>query len=396
MTSKRSLSTLLAAASVSLLSIAGCSASPDSPNGGSGGAGGSGGTGGSSAPLTETTGCEPSVSLYASPDDPSVSGPWPVGVKEVTLGGFPGQVYYPAEIGSEVGKEKVSYHPMEVIPADIQSQLLYESPPVLTGDAYSDLPIDSAHGKYPVVLYVEGRYGVSYEGLSHFVHWASRGFVVVTVDLPALQMVDALKGQYVLQVYDDMAGVAGSVKSQSGDVAFLSGHVDTTRFGIVSRQYHVDYLHIPVPESKVIIEVQPECDAAQDAVPNDSIVVIANKADPWYATRERTCYDIAKSGRKRLVAIEGTMGVLLNDLCWVQDPQGHGFTEAVEPYSGAAKQDAYHDCTCAKSFPREDYDSILNFTTTAALEEALFCKTADLWGGIQGKFPHITEYEQSP
>jgi hypothetical protein len=364
-----------------------------SPNKSPGASGGDTGGGGGSAVPVETQGCGADVKLYATPDDPTEKGPWPVGVKTVYEGGWPTEVFYPAEIGSEAGKDKVTYPLFDVLPASVKGQLAFDSPPIQTGDAYRDLPLDTAHGPYPVILYTEGYYGVKTENLSHITHWASRGFIVFTLDLPGMNMADQLDGTFVYDIAADQKGIMNTIRDPAGPSAFLIGHMDLNHMGSVGRgggPFDMD----KEPGVRVIIGATVKCgDGDAGEGPDvESNLVLASVGDPWY-TDTQSCVTALKS-TTRLVGLGADFGIVMSDLCFIEDKNGKTFTEAVMPYGKDFPQNRVEDLTCAHGIPEANMKSILDYTTTAVLEEKLTCKSGpDLFDGIQKKYPDIGDFQ---
>ncbi len=170
--------------------------------------------------------------LREIPTDPSANGPFSVGSKTVTISGFKTEVWYPAVPGSEAGKSKDWI--------DTRQYLADSNPdpddPKFQIDSYAGLPLDSAYGPYPVIVYVHGT--GSFRQASHrlFTHWASRGFVVLCADNPGISMGDLMAGGCDSLASADQQGdtrkVLAAVRSQSGELSFLKGKVASDRIGL--------------------------------------------------------------------------------------------------------------------------------------------------------------------
>jgi hypothetical protein len=178
-----------------------------------------------------TTACS-SIKLRTIPTDPSVRGPWPVGSRTVTVSGLVTEVWYPATPGSEAGKTKDWIDTREYMP---------ESDPVATDpkfqiDSYDGLPIDTAYGPYPVIVYVHGT--GSFRTASHalFTHWASRGFVVLCADNPGIMLGDLIEGGCGALLSADQKGdtrkLLSAVRNPTGSLAFLAGRLASGRIGL--------------------------------------------------------------------------------------------------------------------------------------------------------------------
>ena len=167
------------------------SATAGSGTSGSGTAGS--GAGMNITPLPESQakmGCD-GASLLASKqggDDPGVRGPWPVGVQTVTIDGLTTEVWYPAKIGSQAGKAYAQYDIREQLPDKDATKIPDAKNPLQNCDCHRDLPLDTEHGKYPVVLFIHGTAAFRTQSLTQMTHWASRGFVVLSADHPKIRL----------------------------------------------------------------------------------------------------------------------------------------------------------------------------------------------------------------
>lgn len=158
---------------------------------------------GSSSPPPTTPVVEPSTSgaacgsasLLANPPDLASRGPWSVGARTVQAEGLVLEVWYPARPGSERGVPPARYDLRTVMPAAEAVKIPDADNAWLTCECARDLPLDEAHGPYPVVVFLHG--AASFRAQSTFLmtHWASRGFVVVAPDLPGVGLAAALGGE---------------------------------------------------------------------------------------------------------------------------------------------------------------------------------------------------------
>ncbi|HVW26604.1 MAG TPA: hypothetical protein VHC69_14655, partial [Polyangiaceae bacterium] len=206
---------------------------------GMGGTTATGGAGGATA--GSTTGCD-ATTLLANPADPSARGPWPVGEKTFTVTrssgvSFKVEVLYPAQAGSDAGKPVMTYDLRTWLPDSQRSKVADQDATSVNAGTYADLPFDTSHGPYPVIVLVHGTGSFRVASWTSQATWASRGFVVLAADHPNLCLTDYLSsgcGMTVppLDLSGDVDAELAAVKSATGDVAFLSGHVDPTRVGL--------------------------------------------------------------------------------------------------------------------------------------------------------------------
>lgn len=179
--------------------------------------------------VPEATGCD-GTKLLANPADPSAPGPFPAGVRTVTVNGLVTEVWYPAVRGSQKGKPKATYDLRLQLPPDEQAKIPDSANELQPCDCYRDLPLDETHGPYPVIVFVHGTASWRSQSAHQVAHWARRGFVVVAQDHPGLKLADVLKMKFDQA---DQAGDARALLAQlvtpTGELAFLAGHIDATR-----------------------------------------------------------------------------------------------------------------------------------------------------------------------
>jgi hypothetical protein len=222
--------------------------------------GGAPGSGGTTSTGPTFTGCDSDVFLNPpTPADPSTRGAWDVGVQTVTIGRLTAEVMYPAQPGSTAGKPEATYDLRKWLPADQQSLVPDADSPAVGpsgGHLYRDVPIDGAHGPYPVIIMIHGTGAFRIASGSLNTQWASRGTIVIAADYPGLFLTDQLcsanscksggtnsLGKTVKASADcgtvGSQDIPGDVKTQldavtspTGGLAFLAGHADVKHVGI--------------------------------------------------------------------------------------------------------------------------------------------------------------------
>ncbi len=133
--------------------------------------------------------------LLPSPDDLAARGPWPVGVRTIDVGGLRVEVWYPARPGSEQGVAAVRYDPRDSMPASEAAKIPDSATAWLACDCVRDVPVDTTHGPYPVVMFLHGAASFRFQSVFLATHWASRGFVTVAPDLPGVGLRATLGGE---------------------------------------------------------------------------------------------------------------------------------------------------------------------------------------------------------
>lgn len=144
--------------------------------------------------------------------------------------------WYPAKWGSDRCQPRVTYDLREHLPSSEQKKIPDSANPLQVCDCYRDLPIDDAHGPYPVITFIHGTAAFRTQSLTFATHWASRWFVVVSSDHPYIQLKDILTS-FANAAKADEAGdavkVLAALDEPTGDLAFLAGHLDMTRMAAI-------------------------------------------------------------------------------------------------------------------------------------------------------------------
>jgi dienelactone hydrolase len=162
------------------------------------------------------------------------------------LGGgqVPVELWYPAVPGSEAGHDKVVFDFITWLPPEAQEDVPSGDKPVpVYTDAYRDLPIDTAHGPYPVSIFVHNIGASRTESAGIMEHWASRGFVVAAIDHPKLTLQDVLAfaslgactGSGVTEDTTrkrDVSTLLGVLREPSAGFSFLEGAVDAAHVAV--------------------------------------------------------------------------------------------------------------------------------------------------------------------
>lgn len=386
----------------------GSDAAGGSTTAGTGGVGQAGsGTSGSSTtvkPLPESkdfTGCDGAKLLQTKDggDDPGVRGPWPVGARTVTIDGLTTEVWYPAEIGSQEGKPYAQYDIREQLPDADATKIPDEKNPLQICDCHRDLPIDAAHGKYPVVLFIHGTAAFRTQSLTQMTHWASRGFVVLAADHPKIRLKDALNNLFGVGSATQAADgkkILASLEDAGGPLGFLDGHADVTRLAVSGHSAGggaAAQLN-GVPGVGVII---PLASQGTKAGMQKSNLIMGGKADGIAAySGQQSGYNGAPK-RKRLVGLADAGHLAFSDLCFIGRDQGGILQIALD--SGVNVPQLVG--TLAKDgckpgqLPAEDGWKIINFATTGVLEELLQCN-ADMTGKLStlASMPHVAEFKE--
>jgi predicted esterase len=402
-------------------------------SGGSGGstpgmlaAAGSGG-GGSSSPAPNSA-CNENI--LPLPDDPSVRGPWDVGVRTVKLGRLTVEVVYPAQPGSTAGLPEATYNLKDWLPDDQRSKVPDDhSPQVgpLGGHLYRDVPIDEGHGPYPVVIFIHGTASMRIANGSTNAMWASRGMVVMMADYPGLTFADQLK--FGCGQDHDEQDVDGDLKTQldaldgaSGELAFLAGHIDMKRLGLSghSQGACMSAVNSNLANVQIIVPLTGSSQASEspslksimwiagmdDMVIGYDSALLGNAvcpANPAPATSNVDAYTASPGQpnvKKRMVGIKGAGHLNVTDLCQTNMQGKNAVQEAVDDgvcgVDGAAiiGLPALNDCG---SITWKRGVEITTYVSTLALEETLHClDRTQQFANLQAAIPELGDYRHEP
>lgn len=185
-------------------------------------------------PSPEPAACA-GAKLLPSPDDLATRGPWPVGVRTVEVGALRVEVWYPARPGSEQGGAPVRYDPRDSMPASEATKIPDTAAAWLACDCVRDLPVDTAHGPYPVIVFLHGAASFRFQSAFLATHWASRGFVTIAPELPGVGLRAILGGEptkFPLSAPSDLVAVIAQRPASSDPFAFVRPQLGP-RFAVV-------------------------------------------------------------------------------------------------------------------------------------------------------------------
>ena len=392
------------------------------PAAGSGGTGGAAaGTGGTAAAGSGGTGgavagaggaaSEGPRTTEGVPADTAAAGPWPVGVRTLTLslgaGNTQVEVWYPAKPGSESERPKVSYDLTAWLPPE--HGIPNEAPKVqLPCDCYRELPPDAEHGPFPVVVYVHGQASFRASAASQLAHWASRGFIAIAADHPGLVLRDTLSGNAACSgtgiVQDithtrDVPALFAALAQPDGIFSFLQGAIDTARVALAGHGDGAAYAadNVEQPGVKAVLalsaaNVIPRAGEIAGAFflssPSDKIVAYNNVVRAYENT--------GRALRPALLAGVANVGHLgFTDMCAARNSDGQDAIAMARRYDicgGAVINVAdqyFWDCPLSPLAGTDNYldqaatHALTRKLSTLALEELLLGQNrTETWNDI--------------
>ena len=343
--------------------------------------------------------------LYQMPGDASKPGPWPVGTRTVQVGRLTVEVWYPAVWNSEEGAAPELYDIRKQLPLSQQAIIPDADNTWQQCDCYRDLPMDTERGPFPVIVFQHGTAAFRTESLTHMTHWASRGFVVAAADHPGLRLADSLallcpdSSSGSQNLSGDFDATVAALTEQNGQLAFLAGNIDMTRVGAVGHSAGGNAVsgYSSKPGVRVVIPLAAGGTTAASST-LESTLYLGGKADSVVSySNVRSGYE-ASASPKRLVGISNTGHLVMSDLCELRNSAGKDMVEVATEHGICGLQLAsfLFDCDPTYLDPEVGWD-IVNFATTAVLQDVLHCSgAAAQLDDITTVFPDVTEYEKSP
>jgi predicted esterase len=365
------------------------------------------------SPPPEVAGCG-GAKLYQVPDDPAASGPWPVGVKTVSIA-LPSvskpltvEIWYPAKLGTEAGMTRVKIDARTWLPASEQTKIPDSAAQTSAScNCYRDLPIDDAHGPYPAALYIHGTGSFRYASVNTMTQWASRGFIVVAADHFGLYLADFLasaslgscQGSGISQDLNrDVDAMIAALTTPAGDLAFLGHSIDMTRIAISGHSQGAWTAAQMSTKPNVQVDL-PLDDSSQTVASSSSlksVMIVAGLADKVLSySMDQSAYG-GSPAPKRLVGITGGGHLVVTDLCTDVNSQGKNAIQVAQQYNvcGVGLLAALFDCGTVDPVAGTQ---VVNYATTAALEETLHCiDRSQQFSQLVSSHPLAGDFQHSP
>ncbi len=384
---------------------------------------------GDDAGTSTTAGC--GSSLLAVPSDPGARGPWKVGVQTVTIGRLTVEITYPAQPGSESGMPEVTYNASAFLPGTEATKI--KTPTFLApvgGDLYRGLPIDAAHGPYPVIINIHGTASFRVANISMLTQWGSRGFVVLSADYPGLDLHDMLASTIDCNlptsgsqdVPTDVTTQITALASPTGPLAFLAGHIDVSRLGItghsqgacitatLSTDPHVQVV-VPMAGSVAVATSSTLKGITFIAGIDDKVItynsglgsignVVCTQGNLQQSdTGAYTASPGPPAVKKRLVGITGGGHLSVTDLCTLNSAGVDAAHEAINDKVCGVGDAVIIGLAALDDCGTVDMDTGIhdtNYASTAAFEEVLMCTDRSAaFANLQQNLPTVGDYHQA-
>ena len=332
------------------------------------------------------------------PDGPAERGPWPVGARTAVVQGVTTEIWYPAAIGSEAGLDRVLYDVRDALPESEQGKVPDEDNPWQPCDCYRDLPLDEAHGPYPVLVFHHGIAAFRTQSLNTMVHWAGRGFVVLSQDHPGVWLRDML--DLNLDPSDpagDTRALLAAVAAGEGEFGFLAGHVDLARIGLAGHSAGGGAVSDLGDVSGLRARIPMASHGVENPVAGEQVLVMGAFDDQVVSYEEQVAGYEAAAAPKRLIGIASAGHLVFSDLCAMTNTEGRDLVEIAIEYevkNASLATGLWDGCEPGQIDPAAGW-AIVNHATTAVFEQALMCTDAGpRFESLQALFPLVSEYRE--
>ncbi len=324
------------------------------------------------------SGCAGAV-LLDNPSDPSQPGPWPVGVRTVAIDDLTVEVWYPATPGSADGVDPAIYDIRLSIPESERAKISDADTPWQTCACHRDLPIDDAHGPYPVILFVHGTASFRTQSLPQLTHWASRGFVVLAADHPGLWLADLLGGFCGAGMVDqdlggDLEAMLGAVRGETSELADFAAVLDAERIGMAGHSAGGGAIAPFGDDAQVLVPLA--AGGVQPGAALRSVLVMGGTDDTVVDyTSQLEGYDDSPSP-KRFLGLDGGGHLSFSEICSLRNAAGDDLLEIATTAGVCGAQFAGLLFQCSPELIADSEAwALVDYATSAVFEETLHCST---------------------
>ncbi|NRA63932.1 MAG: hypothetical protein HRU19_05580 [Pseudobacteriovorax sp.] len=330
----------------------------------------------------------PSVALSDTCDNrvkdvsnsPTDAGPYKVGARTVNVGNLGIEVWYPSDVEDVSNLSPKTYDLRNQLPDREGAKIPDAENPIQFCDCYQDLPIAVGQESFPVVVFVHGTAAFRTQALPQMTHWASRGFIVLSADHPRIRLKDLLGrggliGAILANQKRDVRNMIAALNRGDRAFDFLEGRYDLTRIGLSGHSAGGNAIGDlgDIPGVKVLIPM-----TANRITPNpqiESVLVMGAARDGVvpYSSQE-SGYE-GYPGQKTLVTINNAGHLAYSEICSLGAENGGILAIAIKNgvrVPSIVERLGYDGCAPDFLPPQETWE-IINYATTAVLEDVLYC-----------------------
>jgi hypothetical protein len=254
------------------------------------------------------------------------------------------------------------------------------------------------------VIYIHGTAAFRSASLAQMTHWASRGFVVAAADHHGLYLGDSLAGFSFGEcagsgIAQDLSGnvdsMIAALTAASGELAFLSDGLDMTRLAIAGHSAGASAAsamsHKPGVRLLIALAGGGPVTASSTL---QSVLFLGGMADAVVS------YDGVRSGYdgsvspKRIVGIANAGHLVMTELCDLKNGDGDDIVTIAQSSGVCSAGLAGFLFDCEPTHLEEAKGTaIVNYATTAALEETLHCTDrSSQFAQLKSLMPDVGEF----
>ncbi len=332
--------------------------------------------------------------LCRNATDTAAKGAWSVGAKTLKLQGLTVEVWYPAEPANPALQPK-SYDLRQWLPLSEQRKIPDDMVPPQVCDCVEDLALDTKRGPYPVLLFAHGTAAFRTQSLSLMTQLASRGFVVLAADHPGLFLGDLLQFKTQAQVAADLNRMVGALRQNLPELNFLAGHVLLNRIGLIGHSAGGSVIAAVGESLGAQLLVPMAAGGTQAGSLSKSTLVLGALDDrvvPY--TRQQNGYRQSPAP-KRLIGFKNAGHLAFSDLCALTNSRGEDLVAVAQRYriTNAGFASRLWDGCGPTQLPPLKAQSIVNYSVTAAAEEALQCvDRSESFQALTARFSEVAEF----
>ncbi len=343
------------------------------------------------------SGCD-EAKLCTNPDDAGAKGNWTVGARTLKVKGLNVEVWYPALAESALDAAPRSYDLRKWLPTAEQKKIPDAKVPPQVCDCFGDLPLDTTHGPYPVILFAHGTAAFRTQSLSLMTHLASRGFIVLAADHPGLYLGDLLQFKFGAKVTADLESIVSALKAKDPVLAFLQDSVQLNHIGMIGHSAGGSAIAAEGALEGVEF-LAPMAAGGTKAFPGlKGSIILGALTDKVVAYSKQQTGFQQSPAPKRLVGISNAGHLAFSDLCALKNSDGDDLVAVAKAYkiSNAGLATSLWDgCAKGQLEPTKSI-SIVNYSVAAGAEEVLQCADrTESFKNFRSIHPDVAEFTEA-
>jgi len=292
-------------------------------------------------------------------------------------------------VGSDQGKPTNVYDLRIYLPPNEIYLIPDDDAPYQYSNATFNLPLDTTHGPYPLIIFIHGTAGWKGQSQHQTEHWASRGFVVISANYPGIFLYDMLMESELHPVpksnqSGDTRNLLTAIQAMKNpDFQFLNGHIDFTRVSIIGHSAGANALDQMGDIAQVLIPMAGSVSVHGSGPLLKNVLVLDAQNDSITGGDVPTerVYNGSPSP-KRMSTMKLSGHLFCTDICWVSEDEGgivglaqkYGIWQAFLPLFEELGTDGCPFTNPEFLEPQEGW-TFTNYLTAAVLAETQMCDT---------------------